>query len=53
MPKGVIHHLHNPACADMSVFENILKDERCFMNPENYIIKLINTKNERLLNLCM
>lgn len=46
MPKGVIHHLHNPACADMSVFENILKDERCFMNPDNNIIKLINTKND-------
>lgn len=38
MPKGVIHHLHNPACADMSVIETILQDERAFMNPETNVI---------------
>ena len=47
MPKGVIHHLHNPACADMTVIEHILKDKRAFMNPQTNVIKLINTENDQ------
>lgn len=43
MPKGVIHHLHNPAGANIDIFYEFAKDKRVFLDLSNNILKVILT----------
>lgn len=46
MPKGIIHHLHNPAGMKMDLIYELMLDERVYINTENNILKIFLTEDK-------